>query len=138
MRVHGRTALLTVLAAFLLLTGCGSRTLEMETVTGVWCYGYVDDWTFQEFCALHGAEPEAAQTYWTVTEETVVSENALGSGTFTVTPAVGGFNLEGTNGEGVIGVLYDEQADTLSYQVLVPGGEEGEVTTYSFVRCPES
>ena len=106
----------TLIFVVAMFVGCGSKNLDMSKVEGTWDYSAIAGIPFAEYCEKAGTTVDAAQATWEISADKIVSKNAAGEGTLTVSPAEGGFNATQPDGT-AIGVHFDEEKDILWYEV---------------------
>ena len=110
------SALVLALILIVSMAACGRKGLDVDKLAGKWEIGLVNGQDYDEFCEENEVDGEGAQVYFEFSGKTV--KFTTGGGLelqYDVQPADGGVNFL-LGEKTVLGAVYDEEKDTLTWQ----------------------
>ena len=109
-------ALALVLVLAVSLVACGKKGLDVKKVTGEWAIGFVNGQDYDEYCEENGVDGEGSQVYFDIGEEKVRFTTGAGLELeYEVKMCENGLNFM-LGEKPVVGCVYDEANDTLTWQ----------------------
>lgn len=113
---------LVVVMAFALVA-CGAKALDMDKIAGLWGMDTINGTPFEDWCAENGLDPEVSNSMWTIRKDGVSVEGNGQKVDYEIDVKQDGFEVM-VEGKIFMSVKYDEKADTLSYAVKTPDGNQ--------------
>ena len=121
-------SVILVVAVAFCLTACG---LDMSKVKGEWTLNTANGKTVEQIAEAMGANPANYAMNATVTDKTFTLTSATGSISYNIQVKADGFECLDASGKAIIGIKYNADNDTISFQLL---GADGTTTDYVMVK----
>lgn len=118
-------SILMVAVFVLAMTGCGE--ISYDKITGAWTVATIDGKTVEEYAMENGYDPNQTGANWTIKEDDTMSQQtAAVSQNFLYERKSNGMELYANNDVNkktiIMSMVYDEEADTLTYQMDLGSG----------------